>query len=116
MEFRSQREAVSPIHFEVGEKVPVLFQPGKGEQARIQNFFEQYFLAILFGLMGTAFLVVSGAALIIPGRGWHRRQLILTAGVSVKAEVIEIRIDRSIRSGQNSWIIVAEYQDEKLPR
>jgi hypothetical protein len=116
VEFRSQREAVSPIHFEVGEKVPILYQPGKGEQARIQNFFEQYFLAILFGLMGAAFLVVSGTALIIPGREWHRRQLILTAGVSVQAEVIEIRIDRSIRSGQNSWMIVAEYQDEKLPR
>ena len=94
--FRSQTTAHAP-DYSAGEKVTVLYQPGKAEQARIENLFEQYFPPICLGIFGAACVAISGLYLIIPAQEWRRRQLVLTTGTPVKAKVIEVRIDASFR-------------------
>jgi Protein of unknown function (DUF3592) len=114
--FRSQTTAHSP-DYSAGAKVTVLYQPGKAEQARIENLFEQYFTPICLGILGAACVAISGLYLIIPAQEWRRRQLVLTTGTPAKAKVIEVRIDASFRGNSGKpWVIVAEYQDGKQRR
>lgn len=116
VEIRS-RTGSSPPAFSVGQKVTVLYQPGAAEQGVIENFWEQYLLAALSGLLGTVFAAVGGGFLLVPALARRRRRLALTMGTPVQAKVIEVRLRRSTSSnGRHPWVIVAEYQDESLNR
>src|SRR5471030_2008567 len=90
VEFRSHDSFSSD--YSVGGKVTVLYQPGRAEQARIENLFEQYFTPICLGIFGAALVGISALYLIIPAQEWRRRQLVLTTGTPIKTKVIEVRI------------------------
>ena len=116
MSVRSQSDSAFAT-YSVGEKVTVLYQPGKADQARIENFFGQYSSAIISGLFGIIFGFVSGLILFMSAQARRWRRLALATGKPVKAKVIEVRIDPSFRvNGRNPWVIVAEYQEENQGR
>jgi hypothetical protein len=116
VEFRTQSTSSSVPHF-VGEKVTVLYQSGRAEQARIHSFFGQYLLAIILGFLGIIFGAISSLLLLIPIQRGRRRRLAMTTGTPVKATIIEVRNDLSMSvNGRNPWVIVAEHRDENLSR
>lgn len=94
----------------------LLYQPGQGEQARIDSFPEQYLLPGIFGLLGLIFVFVAVLVLLLPLLAKRRRRLALTTGISVKAIVTEVRMTSFKVNGRHPWIIVAEHQDENLGR
>jgi hypothetical protein len=53
----TSEESSSPASFSIGQSVVVLYEPGKPMQARINTFMEIWGGPIIFGLVGTAFIL-----------------------------------------------------------
>jgi len=62
----------SPPAYKVGEKVTVLFPPGKPRDARISGFLDLWFLAALFSFMGVIFTFVSVMVVVVSRDGRRR--------------------------------------------
>jgi len=107
--------STSPPAFSVGEKVVVFYPPDQPDQARIESFWEQYLLPLIFGTVATPFLILSAAFLVIPALRGRRRRLARSLGRAVQAKVTEIRLNHTMRvNGRHPWVIVAEYREDEL--
>ena len=130
VEIRSGVGSSKPA-FEVGDKVMVLYRPGKAEDGRIESFAEQYLPLIILFILGPVMLII-GTVLLFRGLGEDiaaareilgqvdaksltRHQQALTTGTAVQARVTEVRIDQDTKvDGKSPWVIAAEYQDEGI--
>jgi hypothetical protein len=115
VEFRSDVGS-SPPSYSVGERVTVLYQPDKLEQARLEGYFQQYLGPLIVGGVGLIVSLVGVGLLVVLTLGARRRRKALEMGVPVQAKVIEVRQTGTVVVGRPSWVIVAEYRDANLDR
>jgi len=132
VEIRSGVGSSSPTHA-VGEKVVVLYPPGKPQEGRIDSFVENYLGLILSGVFGPALLVVGGMLFFrglrqdiaearevlsqLDNVVLNRHQRALTEGTAVQAKVALVRPDEAVTvDGRHPWVIVAEHWDEAIGR
>jgi hypothetical protein len=101
----------SPPHYDVGEKVTVLYAPGHPDDARIESTFEQFIFPGIFLGLGVLGLLIGLAMLIVPGVTARRHQQALARGRLVKARVVRVHNDTPPVRGRSPWVIVAEYRD-----
>lgn len=102
----------SPPAFSVGERVVVLYPPGRPEQAFVDSFLERHFATFLTALLGTIFGGIGAVFLLVRVIGSRRRARLLTLGTPVKAKVVAIEMDATISVGnRHPWRIKAEFQD-----
>lgn len=64
----TSHEVVSPVgsnppRYREGEQVTILYNPANPQQVRINNFLNLWLMPLLFGVLGGAFLLVGGLAL-----------------------------------------------------
>ena len=102
----------NPPAYSVGEVVSVLYPAESPDEARIESFFEQYFLPLIFGGMGLVFSVVGLGLLIVPRALERRRRSIIERGTPVQARVIEVRRSSASVNHVHPWVLVAEFKDE----
>lgn len=58
------RVSTSPPSFEIGETVTVLYHPTAPEDARIDTFFERFFIPVIFGILALVFGLVGMGILV----------------------------------------------------
>jgi hypothetical protein len=101
-----------PLHH-VDDRVTVFYWPGRPEVAVIDGFAERYLRPMILAGFGLFFLAIGGGFLWGPGWFVRRRQHIIAEGVPVRAKVIAIQRDESVKMDhQSPWVIVAEFKDE----
>jgi hypothetical protein len=74
VEFRGSVGSKPPA-FEVGEKVEVLYQRDAPEDAHIDSFFENWFLALILGFLGTVFTLFGVLFTFVITGGWRARRV-----------------------------------------
>jgi hypothetical protein len=105
----------SPPSHDVGERVTVVYPPGKPEDARIESFFQLYFAPFILGLLGSIFGAVGGGLVLVPRLGERRRERARSLGRPLEAKVVSIDLRSNIRvGGRHPWVLVAEHVDGAL--
>src|SRR4051794_5051946 len=92
VEFRGQGGS-SPPAYCVGGRVSVLYHPGQLGRARIESFWDQYLLALVFGITGVVLLILGSALLLTSAVRGRRRRRARELGIPIKAQVVEVRRD-----------------------
>lgn len=102
----------SPPAYAVGQKVAVLYPPGRPEDGWIDGVWERFLFPAVFGLFGLAFGGIGGCLLIADVRKAKARRRALASGTPVEATVIDVRYDTSMQvNGRSPWVLVAEFRD-----
>ncbi len=102
----------SPSAYAVGQKVSVLYPPGRPEEGWIDGIGERYLFPGVFGLFGLVFGGIGGALLLADARKAGGRRRALASGSPVEATVVEIGQVTSMQiDGQSPWVLVAEFRD-----
>lgn len=104
-----------PPAYDVGEGVPVLYDPERPSEGRIDGFMELYMLPLAFGIFG----VVSSAAVAIwvaiERRTRLRIERALGEGRRVMATVVSIDLNRQVRYNHgHPWRITAEHEGNRF--
>ncbi len=87
----------NPPSYEIGEKVEVLYQPGKAGSAQIDSWIDNWLGPVIIGGFGGIFSVIGLGVLFIPYlRGKQKQKLMLT-GTPLKAKVISVELNTSIQ-------------------
>ncbi len=101
----------SPPSYARGDRVTVLYTPGRPEDGEIEGFFQQYLVTVILTGLGVPFAAVPVVIAIVIARGRLRRARALAYGQSVRAKVKDVRQDTSVQvNGRSPWVIVAEYK------
>lgn len=111
VEFRSS-SGTNPPAYDRGEKVNVLFTPGKAESARIDGFFSLWGVTLIVGGLGTAFFLIGGGMFLVPairGRGAARLR---ETGQLVQGRFQGVERNTGLEmNGRNPFRIVCQWQN-----
>jgi hypothetical protein len=121
IEFRTVRnEAVvfrgsvgsNPPSFRRGEQVRVLYDPTTPEIAKIDSFFQLWFLPLVLGVMGLTFGGAGGGYWAWYLAKLRRGSWLQGHGRPVDADIVDIGVDRSLTvNGRSPWRITAQWLD-----
>lgn len=101
--------ASSPPSYERGERVAVLYPPGKPGRARIADFTNRYFMPLIFGGLGAVFALVGGGIVLFHLRNRRRIAHLKGAGLPIQAKFLESYRDTSISvNGRHPWRVAAQ--------
>ncbi|GAB3279237.1 DUF3592 domain-containing protein [Parahaliea aestuarii] len=102
----------NPPAFHRGERVTVLYRPEAPETARIGSFFSLWGLELIFGGIGSLFVLIGGGALAFQVYRKRLHQHLRRHGTPVKAELQSVTLDSSYEvNGRNPYRIHAQWQD-----
>lgn len=106
-----------PPAYEVGDRVPVVYDPADPGDARVNTFWSLYLAPIVLGGLAVVFLAV-GVPLFRHGRSRLRRDGWLRAnGREVWAEIQEVGFDYSTRiNGRHPYVVRASWYDPDTGR
>ncbi len=104
--------AANPPAYALGEKVTVLYDPAKPEQAVIDSFMARWFMPLLFAGFGLIWLVIGVAPLIL--RGLRRRKLVrlLARGRPIITAYHGVEENTHITvQGRHPYIVLTEWRN-----
>ncbi|GAA6151032.1 hypothetical protein NBRC116587_04510 [Pseudoteredinibacter isoporae] len=108
------RSSSNPPAYDIGEKVPVLYDPTDPMDARIDGFLGLWFGPTLVAGMGTVFSLVA----LIPGiLYWRRRKdvdYLMRQGMPVMAEFQRVEQDDSDKKGNTVFYIIARWHERDV--
>lgn len=97
--------------YQLGERVEVMYLPDSPAEARIRNFIEQWFLAMLFGVFTLVFGGIACAFVIAEIRKLRLYAWLQHSGMSVQARIVEVARNTSLKvNGRSPWVIRAQWQ------
>ena len=104
--------ASSPPSYSRGEKVNVRFDPANPERARIDSFMENWFVALILGLMGSIFTAIGAGFGIHAWKKKKNMEWLRAHGTKVQAKFTGVDINTSLQvNGRSPWILTAQWQN-----
>ena len=104
--------STNPPAYRPGEQVRVLYLPDDPYAADIGGFWNQWFLSILLGGMGTVFTAVGVVPLLLLVRGARRRAWLREEGKLIQARFQCVEQVRNVRAGgRRPYRIICQWQD-----
>lgn len=109
--FRSS-VGTNPPSFDVGEEVKLNYDPKDPQNAKINTFFQLWFLALLLGGMGSVFTLIPLGILCFKVSRKKRDAWLRENGDRVSAKYLGVEIDSSLTvNGKNPYVIKSEWID-----
>ena len=103
-----------PPSWSKGEKADVRYDPGNPDHARIDGFLENWFVAMILGILGTVFTGVGAGFGIY---GWvqkRNREWLRVNGQRIQAKFTGVDLNRGLKvNGRSPWVLTAQWQDPK---
>lgn len=97
--------------YEIGDRVPVWYQPEHPENGRIDSFMEQWFFPLIFGFFGVVFGGIATGFIVAE---WRQRRLyawLATHGMTVQAKLLEVGRNYNLKvNGRSPWVLRAQWQ------
>jgi hypothetical protein len=115
VEFQSRSGSSPPAHA-VGDRVRVVYPPGRPDHAKIESFFDLYLPPLAFLGFGLLFGGIGLAVLLVPALARRRYRRAVERGTPVEATVTGIRPSAVRVNGRSAWLLVAQYQDPQTGR
>jgi len=101
-----------PPSYSVGEKVDVRYDPAQPDRARIDGFLENWFAALILGILGTVFFSIGAGFGLFMWRSKRNREWLQANGTRIQAKFMGVMIDTSIRmNGQSPRRLTAQWQN-----
>lgn len=96
--------------YQVGEPMPVLYNPQNPTQASIGTFWEIYLGCILVAILSLAALISGGVTSILLKQEEQRKQNLLSNGQRIEATVTKVtHVTAIVKHGQSPWLVNAEW-------
>jgi hypothetical protein len=103
-----------PPAYSKGEKVDVRYDAANPDHARIDGFLENWFVAMILGILGAVFGGVGAGFGIY---GWvqkKNRDWLRVNGLRIQAKFTGVDINTSLRvNGRSPWVLTSQWQDPK---
>ena len=104
--------ASSPPSYARGEKAMLRYEPANPESARLDSFMENWFAALILGLLGSVFFAVGAGVGIY---GWRKKKAVewLRAhGTKIQAKFTGVDLNTSLKvNGRSPWVLTAQWQN-----
>lgn len=98
--------------YEVGQHLPVLYDPAHPADAVVDEFMARHVAALVFTGMGALPAGIGGTLLWLARRNRRRLEELRSTGRRVLARITEAIVDRSTTiNGRHPWRIAAEWND-----
>jgi hypothetical protein len=102
----------NPPSYSTGEKVDVLFDPARVEDATINGFFSLWGGALIAGVLAGGFFLIGAVMLLVRRRLTRRMAQLRSTGRSVQARVEPVERNTSVSvNGQHPFRVVCQWQD-----
>ena len=102
----------SPPAYSVGEKTDVRYDPAHPEDARIDGFLENWFVALILGILGTVFFSIGAGFGIFGWAQKKKREWLRVNGRRIQAKFTGVDINTRLRvNGRSPWVLTAQWQD-----
>ena len=96
-----------PPAYRIGDPVTVRYRPDDPYRARIDSFFQLWFLSVLFGGLGFVFGSIGFVLILIVYQTSRKEKWLLANGQIIYADLEKVILDRSIRmKGRNPYRIL----------
>jgi len=103
-----------PPAYRVGDRVTVRYRPDDPYRAKIDSFFQLWFLSVLFGGMGFMFGSIGLVLLLVVYRTSRKEKWLMTNGQIIYADLERVILDRSIRMrGRNPYRILCQWLEPR---
>ena len=103
-----------PPAYRIGDRVTVRYRPDDPYRARIDSFFQLWFLSVLFGGLGFVFGGIGFILILVVYRAWRKEKWLLANGQIIYADLERVILDRSIRvRGRNPYRIVCQWLEPR---
>ncbi|EKE77176.1 DUF3592 domain-containing protein [Gallaecimonas xiamenensis] len=104
----------SPPAYDIGERVPVYYDPKNPRKVEYGSGFSLYGAAIILGILGGTFLIPALVWLVVTRRSAGRIKRLKESGHKVLADIKAVEEDGRISvNGRFPYLIVAQWQDPK---
>jgi hypothetical protein len=104
----------SHASFQVGERVPLIYDEDTPEKASIDTFSEQYLGAIIVSILGTVFSLVGGIPVYLGLRKRRLADWVKRNGQAVEAQITGVHLRANIEvNGRNPYRITAQWTDSR---
>lgn len=104
----------SPPTYHVNEKVTVLYDPQSPQDAMTSDFFSQWGVSIILGIMGSVFILIYAVPIYLKSRRRQDIEWLKSFGQTVQAEFVGARLNTSIRvMGRSPYQVVCQWLDPK---
>lgn len=104
--------ASSPPSYSRGEKVTVRYDPSHPETARLDSFMENWFAAMILGILGGVFTAIGSGFGIHAWRKKKNREWLEQHGTRVQAKFTGVDYDTSLKvNGRSPWRLTAQWQN-----
>ncbi|MEE1925812.1 DUF3592 domain-containing protein [Pseudomonas sp. 148P] len=98
--------------YEKGERVPVLYLPGRSEEAQVDSFFNLWLGSLIQVVMVLPFLLLSYYMMKTSWRRVRKSQYLQKYGMEVRAEFMVVRRNhRILENGSSPFFIVCRWVD-----
>ena len=99
----------SPPRYAAGDTVEVMYDPDSPDEAVIDSVLDRFFLALVFGGLGTVFSAIGGGILFYLFRKHQIAAQLRATGLPIQAKVLDCYLDTSLRvNGRNPWRVACE--------
>jgi len=99
-----------PPSYTEGERVQVAYDPKT--LAKVTTRGQMFLFMAVFGGIGLLFAGIGGGMLFFSVRRWRRSERARREGEPGWADILEVRLDRSVRvNGRSPWVIEVEWTD-----
>lgn len=108
------RSSSNPPAYDIGEKVPVLYDPADPMDARIDGFLGLWFGPTLLAGMGTVFALVSLIPAVLYWRRRNNVNYLMRQGMPVMAEFQRVESDDGDKKGNTVFYIIARWHEKEV--
>jgi len=110
IEFQSRSS--NPPAYARGEQVTVLYLPEAPHDARIQGFFSLWGLPLVFGSVGSVFLLMGGGFALSGLLTRRRREHLRQHGVGIDTDLLGVERNTRFKfNGRSPFQVVTQWQD-----
>lgn len=114
--FESSVGSDPPTH-DVGEEVPVAYDPANPSDAKVATGLSLYLLPLIFGGLGVVLSAVGIPLLIVGIRKKRVRRRLLRDGTEVWAEISEVGVEFNVRiNRRHPYVVRATWHDPRTGR
>lgn len=104
----------NPASFTVGEQVSIYYDPARPEEARLNTFFQLWFLTVFLGGMGSVFFLIGGGILITGPLRARKGAWLRENGQKIQAEITSVNMNTGFAvNGRHPFVIVSQWKDPK---
>ncbi|NZA27241.1 DUF3592 domain-containing protein [Luteimonas sp. SJ-92] len=95
-----------------GERVQVLYPPGRPEEARIDGFFPLWGAVVILGGIGSAFFLIGGGMVLFGALKGRDARYLRANGMRIEAEITGVERNEGLSvNGRSPYCIVGQWQN-----